>query len=129
MFSHIHIGVTDLERALALYSSVLPLLGLELKFHEPENSWAGWKSPDRDRPLFLIGKPFDGYPADAGNGQMTAFLAPTRTAVDACHAAARAAGATDEGPPGPRPHYHQHYYGAYFRDHDGNKICVCCHEP
>lgn len=30
---------------------------------------------------------------------------------------------------GLRPHYHPDYYGAYFRDPDGNKLCVCCHEP
>lgn len=34
-----------------------------------------------------------------------------------------------ENAPGLRPHYHAHYYGAYFRDPDGNKLCVCCHQP
>jgi putative acetyltransferase len=48
--------------------------------------------------------------------------------VDRCHATALQAGGTDEGAPGPRPHYHPHYYGAYFRDPGGNKIGVCCHE-
>ncbi|SEE59746.1 hypothetical protein SAMN04490188_4622 [Pseudomonas kilonensis] len=24
--------------------------------------------------------------------------------------------------------YHPDYYGAYFRDFDGNKLCVCCHD-
>ena len=37
------------------------------------------------------------------------------------------AGSVCEGPPGLRPHYHANYYGAYFRDLDGNKLCVCCH--
>ena len=58
---------------------------------------------------------------------MTAFLAPSRAAVDRCHMAALASGGTCEGPPGLRLHYHPHYYGAYFRDPDGNKLCVCCH--
>jgi catechol 2,3-dioxygenase-like lactoylglutathione lyase family enzyme len=48
-------------------------------------------------------------------------------AVDAFHAAALAAGGTDEGRPGIREHYHPNYYGAYVRDPDGNKICVVCH--
>lgn len=129
MFSHVHIGVADFERAFAFYEKLLSELGLVLKFSEPENGWAGWQMPDQDRPLFVIGKPFDGNPANAGNGHMTAFLATSRAAVDACYAAAIAAGATDEGKPGLRPHYHQHYYGAYFRDLDGNKLCVCCHTP
>ena len=42
-------------------------------------------------------------------------------------ALALGAGGADEGPPGLRPHYHPHYYGAYCRDLDGNKICVCHH--
>ena len=42
-------------------------------------------------------------------------------------AAALAHGGTCEGSPGLRPEYHAHYYGAYFRDPDGNKLCVACH--
>ncbi len=60
---------------------------------------------------------------------MTALTAPSRAVVDRCHALALAAGGTCEGPPGLRPHYHPAYYGAYFRDLDGNKLCVVCHEP
>ena len=51
-----------------------------------------------------------------------------RASVDRCHSAALARGGACEGPPGLRPHYHPNYYGAYFRDPDGNKLCVCCHE-
>jgi catechol 2,3-dioxygenase-like lactoylglutathione lyase family enzyme len=58
---------------------------------------------------------------------MVEFEAPTRAAVDAFHAAALAAGASDEGAPGLRPHYHPNYYGAYVRDPDGNKLCAVCH--
>jgi len=55
-----------------------------------------------------------------------ALLAPNRAAVDRCYSRAIASG--DEGRPGLRPHYHPNYYGAYFRDLDGNKLCVCCHD-
>jgi catechol 2,3-dioxygenase-like lactoylglutathione lyase family enzyme len=128
MISHVHIGIADFERALAFYSKVLPVLGLVRKFVEPENSRAGWMSPQAPRPLLLVGKPFNGEPAIPGNGQMIALLAPTRALVDDAHAAALAAGGSCEGPPGLRPHYHPDYYGAYFRDLDGNKLCVCCHQ-
>ncbi|KVE06791.1 VOC family protein [Burkholderia anthina] len=57
------------------------------------------------------------------------FYAPTRAHVDRCHAFALRHGGTCEGPPGLRPHYHRDYYGAYFRDPDGNKLCVVCHRP
>jgi hypothetical protein len=60
---------------------------------------------------------------------MIALLAPDRAAVDRCHAVALAHGGSSEGAPGLRPHYHANYYGGYFRDPAGNKLCVCCHQP
>jgi len=74
-----------------------------------------------------FGLPFDGKPAQPGNGQMVALLAESRAVVDRCYAVALASGGTCEGPPGVRPHYHPHYYGAYFRDPEGNKLGVVCH--
>jgi catechol 2,3-dioxygenase-like lactoylglutathione lyase family enzyme len=129
MLSHVHVGIANFERSYAFYSAVMKALGYELKFCRPEQSWAGWTAPGKERPLFFIGLPYDRQPADAGNGNMTAFLASTREAVDHCYAVALGMGGRCEGMPGLRPHYHPNYYGAYFRDPDGNKICVCCHEP
>jgi predicted lactoylglutathione lyase len=60
---------------------------------------------------------------------MVAFMAESRNQVCVAHAAALANGGTCEGTPGLRPEYHPHYYGAYFRDPDGNKLAVACHEP
>jgi catechol 2,3-dioxygenase-like lactoylglutathione lyase family enzyme len=129
VISHTFIGINDFERAFALYSALMQELGHPLKFCEPEASWAGWMPVDTPRPLFVIGKPYDGNPAQSGNGQMVALLARDRPMVDRIHAIALAKGATCEGPPGLRPHYHPNYYGAYFRDADGNKLCICCHGP
>ena len=128
MISHVFIGVGDFERACAFYGAVLDTLGLQEKFRDPLKPWAGWMTPNVARPLFLIGHPHDGAPHQAGNGQMTALLAPSRAAVDRAHATALSHGAVCEGPPGLRPEYHASYYGAYFRDPDGNKLCVCCHD-
>jgi catechol 2,3-dioxygenase-like lactoylglutathione lyase family enzyme len=129
MFSHVHIGVTDFDRAFRFYSPIMEVLRLSLKFRDDDKPWAGWVAADAPRPLFLIGTPFDGNAASPGNGQMTALLAHDRDTVDRCHAIALSNGGQCDGPPGLRPHYHPHYYGAYFRDPDGNKICVCCHDP
>jgi catechol 2,3-dioxygenase-like lactoylglutathione lyase family enzyme len=129
MLSHVNVGASDFQRALGFYGPLMETLGLELAFEDPALSMAGWKSPGRARPLFLVAKPFDGGPHAPGNGQMVALLAPSRAAVDRAYAQALAAGGADEGPPGLRPHYHPNYYGAYFRDLDGNKLCVCRHEP
>ena len=128
MISHVFIGITNFDRALPFYSAVMAALGLQLKFADPVKPWAIWVSPTQPRPLFGIGHPFNGEPHAPGNGQMTALLAPTRAAVDQAHATALKHGALDEGAPGLRPHYHPNYYGAYFRDLDGNKLCVCCHD-
>lgn len=127
MFSHVFVGVSDFERALAFYEPVMSALGIEQRFCERERPWAGWQTPRVQRPLFIIGKPYDQQPAQPGNGQMVAFLAERRAIVDAVFAVALANGGSSEGEPGLRAEYHADYYGAYFRDPDGNKLCVACH--
>ena len=129
MFSHIFLGVSDFERTLAFYNPLMSALGLESRFCEPSRPWAGWQSHPGQRPLFLIGKPYDQQPHERGNGQMVAFLAESRAVVASAYAVALALanGGTSEGAPGLRPEYHEHYYGAYFRDPEGNKLCVVCH--
>ena len=127
MLSHVHVGVSDFERALAFYGPVLVRLGLVQRCCEPDVPWAGWQTPGVARPLFLIGRPFDGQAATVGNGAMNALLAADRATVDAVYALALRHGGACEGLPGLRPQYHANYYGAYFRDPDGNKLCVCCH--
>ena len=129
MFSHVFVGVTDFDRALAFYSPVMSALGIASQFCERSRPWAGWQSEPGPRPLFLIGAPFDRQAHAPGNGQMVAFVAEHRDVVDKAFAAAIANGGTAEGVPGLRPEYHEHYYGAYFRDPDGNKLCVACHTP
>ncbi|MBD8554430.1 VOC family protein [Rhizobium sp. CFBP 8762] len=127
MFSHITIGVTDVARATDFYAPILEVLGLTLKFSD--DRWSGWKHPQEDRPLFVITRPFDDQRPAPGNGNMVAFLAESRSLVQRCYHMAIACGGTDAGQPGLRPQYHAHFYGAYFRDLDGNKICICCHAP
>lgn len=129
MFSHIFVSVTDFDRALRFYRAVFECLAIEPRFCEPDRPWAGWHSAGQQRPYFVICKPCNGLPQQPGNGQMIAFMADSRDAVRRTHQAALDNGGTCEGAPGPRPEYHAHYYGAYFRDPDGNKLCVACHSP
>jgi catechol 2,3-dioxygenase-like lactoylglutathione lyase family enzyme len=129
MFSHTFIGVNQFERALSFYTSLMEVLGNRLRFCDRERPWAGWESHPNPRPLFLIGAPHDGQAHAPGNGQMIAFLAPTHAAVRKAYQVALQYGGVSEGAPGLRPEYHEHFYGAYFKDPEGNKICVVCHDP
>jgi catechol 2,3-dioxygenase-like lactoylglutathione lyase family enzyme len=65
----------------------------------------------------------------AVSGAHVAFGVRTHGEVDAFHAAALAAGGTDNGAPGPRPIYHPGYYGAFVLDPDGNNVEAVCHRP
>jgi len=127
MFSHVFVGVNDFERALAFYTPLMALLGAPLRFVDRQRPWAGWQSVPGPRPLFVVGSPFDGRPAQAGNGQMVAFMANDRVTVERAHALALSLGGQCDGAPGLRPEYHADYFGAYFRDPQGNKLCVACH--
>lgn len=129
MFSHIFVGVTDFDKALAFYNPLMNVLGVKPRFCDKSRPWAGWQSDPDPRPLFLIGKPYNQLPHECGNGQMVAFSADTRAVVDEAYAVALVHGGSSEGAPGLRSEYHEHYYGAYFRDPDGNKLCVVCHRP
>ncbi|NIZ11617.1 VOC family protein [Pseudooceanicola sp. HF7] len=125
MISHVTIAISDFDRALAFYRPLMRRLGIEESWLRPGEE-ASFRPPGQARPLFFLTRPFEGAP-HPGNGPMVAFLAQDRATVRDVYEMAITAGATDEGRPDLRPHYHPDFYGAYFRDLDGNKICVACH--
>ncbi|WP_342640383.1 VOC family protein [Rhodoligotrophos ferricapiens] len=120
------VGVSDFDRAVGFYDAVLGAIGQKRK-GEPSGGWASWGPGYDEGTGFYICKPFNGAPASAGNGTMIAFAAPNEAAVDSFHAAALAHGGSNEGAPGPRPQYGPHFYGAYVRDPDGNKLACVYH--
>nr|WP_315258234.1 VOC family protein [uncultured Duganella sp.] len=128
MLSHVYIGTNNFESALAFYSAIMTVVGARQRFVDASKPWAAWQPADAPRPLFVIGKPHDGQPAGCGNGQMVALMATSREVVDRAHAAALAHGGSCEGAPGLRPQYHADYYATYFRDPEGNKLGVVCHQ-
>ena len=123
MFSHVTLGTNDYAKAEKFYDAVMAALGHPVMFKA--DGWGAYGT--ETGPKVFIVPPFDRKPARAGNGVHVAFLAQDRATVDAFHAAALANGGMDEGAPGPRPHYHKNYYGAYVRDPDGNKLQTVCH--
>ena len=131
MIDHLGISVRDYDRSRAFYLAVLAPLGAAVIIEVPANvtgdgsRHAGF---GRDgKPTFWIGERADAKVTH--DGLHVAFVADTRAAVDAFHAAAIAAGATDNGAPGIRPHYHPNYYGAFVIDPDGHNVEAVCHRP
>lgn len=117
IISHLSVGTNDFDRAVAFYNSVLPTLGCKEIMSHP-----GAIAYGREYPEFWVQIPIDGKPATVGNGSHIGFVADSKEAVDAFHAAAIKADGIDDGAPGPRPDYGEQYYGCFIRDLDGNKI-------
>jgi uncharacterized protein involved in tolerance to divalent cations/catechol 2,3-dioxygenase-like lactoylglutathione lyase family enzyme len=119
MLDHIGITVSDMARALTFYDRALAPLGITrvMTFGGSEDAPANVGYGTGRKPFFWISA---GTPP--GVALHVAFAAPDPAAVDAFHAAALAAGGTDNGAPGLRPHYHPGYYGAFAHDPDGHNI-------
>jgi catechol 2,3-dioxygenase-like lactoylglutathione lyase family enzyme len=117
MIGYATIGTNDFEKSKAFYDKVLAALGARRSL--TNDRMQGYSS--KAGAMLAICKPYDGGKAAPGNGNMLALAAPSREVVEKTYADAIANGATDEGAPGDRG---GGFYGAYFRDLDGNKICV-----
>jgi catechol 2,3-dioxygenase-like lactoylglutathione lyase family enzyme len=108
MLDHVTIGVTDLARSRGFYDAALAPLGIAYMCGEGDTF---------------------GLRYAPQTGVHIAFAAADRATVDRFHAAALAAGGTDHGAPGLRPHYHADYYCAFVLDPDGHNIEAVCHLP
>jgi catechol 2,3-dioxygenase-like lactoylglutathione lyase family enzyme len=117
MLHHVSLGTRDLMRARAFYDPVMQALGLgrTLDVDQAIGYGAGIT-------VFSLNMPADGALATSGNGVHVAFEVEKRAAVDAFFAIALANGGTADGQPGLRIAYDDHYYAAFVRDPDGNKI-------
>lgn len=127
MIDHTGVTVSDFGRSKRFYEQALAPLGYSLLMELPaavtgHTDVAGFG--EAPKPDFWISRGVPNTPP-----VHVAFRVTSRAQVDAFHRAALAAGGTDNGAPGLRPHYHAHYYGAFVRDPDGHNIEVVCHEP
>ena len=129
MLDHLGITVTDYARSKAFYAAALEPLGYRLVMEPREGVVGfGFDSPYGAKPaLWLYGAEQTRRPV-SGPAHV-ALEARDRAAVDAFHAAALAAGATDNGAPGLREIYHPTYYAAFVLDFDGNNLEAVCHRP
>lgn len=131
MIAYVTVGANDIARAKRFYSAFLPVLGYGLSEGAEGLSYALPVAPGASATLpdFYVKPPFNAAPATAGNGAMVAFEARTQDQVRTLHAAALAAGGSDEGEPGFRDAYGPRFFVAYLRDPDGNKIALFSSNP
>jgi catechol 2,3-dioxygenase-like lactoylglutathione lyase family enzyme len=127
MLDHIGIKVTDIAKAKAFYDRALAPLGVKIimevsKEESGDSAFIGYG--EGMKPYFWINEQ-----PRATELIHVAFAADKRAKVDEFYKAAMAAGGRDNGPPGPRPHYHPNYYGAFVLDPDGHNIEAVCHAP
>ncbi len=128
MLDHLGIPVADYRRSRAFYEQALAPLGYAVVMEvtrEMTGAYEGCGFGPPGRPQFWVGE----GGGEAGRGMHIAFVAQSRADVDAFHAAAIAAGGSDNGAPGLRPHYHPDYYGAFVIDPDGHNVEAVCHSP
>lgn len=124
MFDHMGFEVRDLKKSKRFYEQTLAPLGIKLVMNLEEYGAAGFGN--EGRPRFWIG---EGEPKGGHDEVHLCFSAKNRAEVRAFYDAAMQAGARDNGKPGLRPEYHEHYYGAFVLDPDGYNIEACCHKP
>ena len=123
MLGYATFGTNDPARANAFYDAVPGSVGIGRMMAFP-NGTIAWGS-SWEVPMIAVGVSYDGASATNGNGTMLAVKLDSCAKVDTLYAAALAAGGADEGAPGVRSEEGpQAFYGAYFRDHDGNKLCA-----
>ena len=121
MFSHVMLGVNDMQASKAFYDATLGALGHKPGVIDPKGRCFYFT----DSGVFALTKPIDGEPACHGNGMTIGFLAKTPELADAWHTAGLQNGGTEcEEPPGIRGDGITELYLAYLRDPAGNKICA-----
>lgn len=131
MLHHASLGVSDIERSAAFYDAALAALGYIRVWDDirpGETGQAiGYGNPGGGDKLAIKHRP-DGQ-RRPGPGFHLAFAAPSRQAVDRFYAAAIAHGGGDNGPPGLRSHYGEHYYAAFVIDPDGHALEAVFNSP
>ena len=127
MIDHAGLIVSDAEKGRSFYERALAPLGYTVLKEIPKEFTGGKTVVGygvAPKPDFWT---VNGTPNEPR--LHVAFSAKSHAEVDAFYKAALEAGGRDHGPPGPRPHYHESYYGAFVLDPDGHNIEAVCHRP
>ena len=123
MIGYVTIGTNDIDRAREYYDALFGSIGAK-RLMELGHGFTMYGT-GFGKPAVAVTPPYDGQKAVPGNGNMVAIVLDSRDKVDTFHAKALALGGSDEGAPGLRgPEGEQAFYGGYFRDPEGNKLCA-----
>ena len=118
MIGYVTIGVTDMEKAKSFYSELLAPLGASVVLDAGRIAFIG---KDMASPMLAVCVPYNEEAPAPGNGNMLAIGPGSKEKVDEFYHKAIELGGVCEGEPGQR--IEDMFYGAYFRDPDGNKVC------
>ncbi len=130
MIDHLSTYATDFVSTKSFYAAVLAELGYSVQAEfalDNDPDLPGRRAcafgPTGRTVFWIVEVP------DASTPRHVAFTAQSRESVESFHAAGLLAGGEDLGAPGPRPIYHENYFGAFLTDPDGNNVEAVCHEP
>ena len=126
MIDHLGLQVADVPAAVAFYTTVFAPVGLReaMRYDTPAGPVVGMCGPDGFPQLWL-----SALAEGTDRPVHLALRAPSREAVDQVFALARERGAEVLHEPRVWPEYHPGYYGAFFRDPDGNNVEAVHHTP
>ncbi len=122
MFAHVSLGITNIEKSLGFYDTVMEALGYSRLFGDVKEKFMAYGPEDS---FFIICEPLnETKKVVACNGTHICLKAPSKEAVDQFHKLSIKNGGQDDGPPGIREEYATDYYAAFVLDPDGHKIEV-----
>lgn len=127
MFDHVGVQVTDVDASALWYARVLAPLGVKeaVRFPSPGGPVVGFAVGDGHARFWLSAA----EDATLGRELHLAFPAASRAEVDQVYSAVLEAGTEVLHEPKLWPIYHEHYYGVFFRDFDGNNVEAVSHHP
>lgn len=126
LLDHVSISVPNIYAARVFYDAVMDALGVSKVYDRPGALGYGTRcNATEDLHSYLA--VYESNDANLDSKRHWCFKANTRAQVRKFHVAGLAHGGKDDGAPGLRTDYHEHYFGAFLLDPFGNRIEAVCH--
>lgn len=125
MIDHCSLSVTNYDLNITFYDETLKILGLKrmVNIHLPDEKISAAGYGIEELACFWISDGGSNSESiGTARGVHFAFKASSKEMIDKWHQKCLELGGKDNGAPGPRPHYHPGYYGAFIIDPNGWRI-------